>query len=242
MLALARDVNPLYPELIRAGGLVNALQVALRESGSPYTVSERIVNVGVVCARLEGEERRRCQVYIVEQRRLFVFDLWTRDSILVAATAGSMIDVARRTHKWLAATYSASDVVAGLERVSVRDDGMAYDAREEVDQAWREVSHVDPSLLGFLREASKREKLRQLFPFGGNHCFGFSRCTRFPFTDDIPLVKASGAGQFAVVDRSWMILGRGNAASAADLVVALLPPNCGPAVSGTCDAFGPRER
>jgi len=192
----------------------------------------------VACARVEGE-RRRGQAYLVEQQRLFVFDLWAQESILVAATTKSVMEVARRIHMWLASMCLAGDVVAGLERVSVRDDGMVYDAREEVDQAWREMSHVrNPNLTTFVREASARERLRQLFPYGGDHYFGFSRCTRYPFTQDIPVVWPIGRGQFKVLDKTFKnVLGCGDAAYAANVVVALLPPNCGPAVAGTCEAL-----
>jgi Family of unknown function (DUF6193) len=233
--------NRLYPELITAGGLANALQMALHEIGSSYTVFGRNVNVGVVCVRVEGEQRH-CQAYIVEQRRLFVFDLWEQHARFVCATAGSLMDVAQRIHQWLASPCSAADVVAGLELVTVDDDGMVYDARDDVDRAWRELpSYADPSLAAFVREASEREKLRQLLPYGGGHCIGFSRCTQYPFTRDLPVVWPSGPGQFTV-KMFGKVFGCGDAAYAADLVVALLPPNCGPAVSGPSAALGPLEQ
>jgi hypothetical protein len=247
MLALAKDVNQLYSDLIGTGGLVNALEIAFRNIGSPHTVFRRSVNVGVVCARVEDErhisplrQRRRCQAYIVDQQRLFVFDLWKGDSILVGATAASLIDVAGRIHTWLATPCLAADVVAGLERVSVHDDGMLYDSRDDVELAWRSVMDSDDRwLTAFAQEASQREKLRQLLPYGGSHYLGFSRCTRHPFTRDIPIVWPSGDGVFRVTDdfASHKVFGRGDAAYAADLIQSLLPPYCGPAVSGTCDSL-----
>lgn len=240
MLALAKEVSRLYPELSAAGGLVNGLQSALREIGSPHMVVGRSVDVGVVCARVEGRQRR-CQAYIVEQRRLFVFDLWAQNSMLVGAMTGSMMEVAGRVHKWIECTCSAADVVAGLERVSARDDGLIYDARDDIDRAWRELSN-DPKLTAFVREALRRETLRQLRPYGSLDALGFSRCTRYPFTADIPFVAPSGAGQFRVLDASQRkVIGRGDPAYAADLIEALLPPNCGPALSGTRESLGPLD-
>src|SRR5262249_41660393 len=111
------------------------------------------------------------------------------------------------------------------------------DARDDVDQAWRVVPPA-PSLAAFKHEASKRDKLRQLFPYGGSFSLGFSRCTREPFTRDIPAVSSSGPAHFVVRDvSSQKVFGRGDAAYAATLVEALLPPDCGPAVSGTCDSL-----
>ena len=242
MLALAKDVSELYPELIAAGSLVKALETALRNAGSPYTVIERRINIGVLCARVEGEGKRS-QAYIVKQQRLFVFDLWRQNSILVGATTPSLMDAVERIHSWLATTSSAADVVAGLERISVDDDGIVYNARDDIDQAWS-CALDSPSFAAFAREASKREKLRQLFPYG-TYYLGFSRCTRYPFTFDIPIVHASGADEFTVRDRdrsSDKVYGRGNAVYAADLVEALLPPDCGPAVSGTRESLGPPDR
>lgn len=237
MLALAKDVNQQYPELIEAGGFHRALELALRDSGSPHAVVRRNLNIGVLCARVEGE-RRRCQAYIVEQQRLFVFDLWMNDFILVSATAGSIKYLAGRIHKWLSSTCPARDVVTNLERVTVKDDGMVYEAREEVDEAWQDMSNAVPSLRAFVREAAAREKLRQLFPYGGGFSVGFSLCTRYPFTEDIPVVWPSKDGQFRVMDSSSQnVLGRGDAAHAADLVVSHLPSYCGPAVAGTAGSL-----
>jgi uncharacterized protein DUF6193 len=245
---LAKEVDDLYPELIAAGGLVNGVQAALREIGSSLPVSGK--SVTVACARVTAGERAS-QVYLVAQRRLFVFDLWIRDSILAGATTGSLAEGARAIDRWLSSQCSALDVISGLELVAVRDDGTVEQGGDAVEEHWCSYivsasSHGTPDLVApaywaFVREAAQRTKLRQLFPYGGAHFFGFSRCTKYPFTTDTPFVVAVGQGRFAVVTQSGTELGRGNAAYAADMVVSHLPPNCGAAVPGTAAALEPSD-
>ena len=245
MMALAKELSRLYPDVIEAGGLANALQAALRAHGSPHIVRERPVSVDVACVRVDGEHRR-CQAYVLEQQRRFVFDLWSAQedrSIVVGALTESLLDVGARVHKWLGATCSAAEAVNGLERVSVDDDGIAYSARDDIDRKWRDMLEVTayPALL---QEALEREKLRVLLPYGYFY-LGFSRCTRFPFTSGIPTAWPSGHGRFTVIDEfpnvtgHGHVLGHGDAAWAADVIEAYVPSDFGAAVSGTRESLPP---
>jgi hypothetical protein len=83
--------------------------------------------------------------------------------------------------------------------------------------------------------------LRRLFPYTSLNIFCFSRCTGYPFTLDTPFVRPVMENWYEVMSASGLVLGRGDAEAAAELVVANLPPGCGPAVPGTADDLGGAE-
>jgi hypothetical protein len=79
-------------------------------------------------------------------------------------------------------------------------------------------------------------RLRTLFPYTSLDALQLSRCTGYPYTTDLPYVKPLGEGRFRVIGPAV----RHTAADATEAVAMLLaglPPGCGPAVAGTAEQF-----
>jgi hypothetical protein len=232
-----KSTNDFYPDLVAAGGLAQALQAALREIGSPLTVSELDKGVRFVAyARVESGSRFS-QVYIAAQERLFLFDFWARGVVLANGQTPHLVDMAQAINKWVGSDCRTTDLAAAFPFVTVKEEAAAYERGEEVEERWRlYIASIGyPELEAFVAAASQRPQLRQLFPYTSLNNFCFSRCTGYPFTSDTPCVRSVKRGQYEVVTRTGTVLGCGNAEEAADLVVANLPPGCGPAVPGTAE-------
>ena len=92
--------------------------------------------------------------------------------------------------------------------------------------------------MAIVLEAANRPELRRLYPFTSVETLHFSRTTGFPFTRDCPFAVPIEGGRFRVMaaDRK-LVLGEGDAVQAADMLVANLPRNCGPAIHGTAESF-----
>ncbi|MEU3302476.1 MULTISPECIES: DUF6193 family natural product biosynthesis protein [unclassified Streptomyces] len=118
------------------------------------------------------------------------------------------------------------------------------DVPESVTKEWLSVlsepsSVIDPSLT---RAAYENPQLRSFFPLISHGSLQFSRCTRYPWSRDVPALFRRRAGGFSVL-RLWETgeSGRrevgvaGTAAEAVDLLVATLPEAWGPAIEGTSD-------
>ncbi|MCT9010270.1 DUF6193 family natural product biosynthesis protein [Streptomyces rhizosphaerihabitans] len=114
----------------------------------------------------------------------------------------------------------------------------------KVETAWASYRqtpalHVDHFLI---EAAYDQPQLRALFPFHSHRSLGFSRCTEFPHTHDVPVVTPVN-GKYRVT--WWRTRGphdgpagigeADNPQDAVALVVAHLPPECGPAVVGTAE-------
>lgn len=94
------------------------------------------------------------------------------------------------------------------------------------------------SPLPLIKAAMKRSELRQLYPYTSLTQLCFSRTTGYPFTKDCPVIQPQGDGTYAVyMPNSQEFLGEGTVEEVLDIAVKNLPPNCGPAVSGTADDF-----
>lgn len=128
--------------------------------------------------------------------------------------------------------------------------GVAHEraAQEFVSHVWSElermVTCIDlakplPILLNLgqiVREAAKRPELRQLRPVTSIFTLGFSRTTGYPFSRDCPHAVPIGNDLFRVTSADGTVLVDGvDAIQAADVLVASLPPNCGPAIQGTAE-------
>ncbi|GAB3203450.1 DUF6193 family natural product biosynthesis protein [Nocardia tengchongensis] len=84
-------------------------------------------------------------------------------------------------------------------------------------------------------------QLGVLFPFTSVTVLHLSRCTRYPFSFDVPCVVPDFTGTFKVMRTHNMVTGPKmigvgvTAAEAVTLIAAHLPEGCGPAIDGTAE-------
>jgi hypothetical protein len=238
-MELAYDNAALYPDLIEKGGLAIALREALREIGSPLSVSELDKSVPFVAyARVESGSRFS-QVYIGAEKRMFLFDFWNRGVCLAHGATPEILEMAGSIDKWIASACTTDELARAFRCVTIAAFAAVYERGEEVEARWRQylasLGETFPELTAFVAVAAAEPKLRQLFPFTSLNRFCFSRCTGYPFTGDTPHVVPLGWDQYEVISASGDSLGRGNAVEAVAFVVSNLPANCGPAIPGTAE-------
>jgi Family of unknown function (DUF6193) len=244
-MIVAKRVNDLYPDLFAAGGLVSVLQDALRSIGSSLTAGglDTAVNFAVYACVESGS--RQSQVYIAAEQRLFLFDCWSRGVCLAHGSTPSLTDLARAIDRWVGSACTTAELASEFGFVAPKPEAAGYERGEEVEDRWRGylsgVGEPHLELTEFISAAARRRELRQLFPYTSLDVFCFSRCTGYPFSGDLPSVRPVKRGRYEVVSPSGRVIGRGNAEDAADLVVAHLPPGCGPAVPGTADDLARAE-
>uniref|UniRef100_UPI0040576A95 DUF6193 family natural product biosynthesis protein n=1 Tax=Candidatus Electrothrix sp. TaxID=2170559 RepID=UPI0040576A95 len=236
-MEIAKDIPELYPELIEQGGLANALQATLRKIGSSLSVSELDKSSNfIVYARVELGERFS-QIYIGTKTRMFSFDFWNCGVCLAHGTTPDILEMVKSIDKWITSGCVTEELASTFRFIQVEETAVFYERGQEVEMRWRNyLEFLDgefPELMAFVTAAAAEPKLRQLFPFTSLNYFCFSRCTGYPFTQGLPYVVPLGGGKYEVMTSSRKSLGCGKAADAVSLIVAALPPNCGPAVPGT---------
>ncbi|MFI5744807.1 MULTISPECIES: DUF6193 family natural product biosynthesis protein [unclassified Streptomyces] len=115
---------------------------------------------------------------------------------------------------------------------------------ESVVREWRSVLSepsgvIDPTLS---QAAYANQKLRSLFPLISHGSLQFSRCTRYPWSRDVPSLFRRRDGRYSVI-RMWETGESGlrevgvadTASEAVALLAATLPEDWGPATEGTAD-------
>ncbi|MFG2615799.1 DUF6193 family natural product biosynthesis protein [Streptomyces anulatus] len=115
---------------------------------------------------------------------------------------------------------------------------------DPVAAKWQVVRDMNENLIdtALVEAAYTNPALRALFPLVSHGSLQFSRCTRFPWSQDLPSIFPHGERHFRV----WrlheprgsgreQIGGAVTADEAVELVALHLPPGCGPALDGTPD-------
>lgn len=100
-------------------------------------------------------------------------------------------------------------------------------------------SVIDPALA---LAAYESPRLRSFFPLISHGSLQFSRCTRYPWSRDVPSLFTRRGGGYSVI-RMWETGDSGRrevgdtetAAAAVALLVSTLPEAWGPAIDGTAD-------
>ena len=258
MTLLSKHLNEtLYPDLVEAGGLAQALAQALSLMGDELTASSITIPGFIPNARV-GRGDRFSQVHIAAEKRLFTFDFWFEGICCGHGATDDINEIARAIRAW---NLEESKIAVMREQFSFfapTGKGEAHEDGSLVAFQWEEMLRIwtehdsDFSPRPLIEAAMQRPELRQLFPYTSLHNLCFSRTTGYPFTCDCPHAVALGGGLFRahsakyeVVTRSFEgreyrvaeheILGEGTVEEVLDLLVANLPPNCGPAVNGTAE-------
>jgi hypothetical protein len=119
---------------------------------------------------------------------------------------------------------------------------------DPVAAKWQVVREMDANLVdkALVEAAYANPALRALFPLVSHGSLQFSRCTRFPWSQDLPMIFPLFGRRFRV-RRLHEPRGSGreeageadSAEEAVKLVASHLPAGCGPAVDGTPDVLEP---
>ncbi|MFE3328098.1 DUF6193 family natural product biosynthesis protein [Streptomyces sp. NPDC059176] len=118
--------------------------------------------------------------------------------------------------------------------------GTAPDA--PVAAKWQVVRGMDANRIDktLVEAAYANPALRALFPLVSHGSLQFSRCTRFPWSQDLPSIFPDGDRHFRVLrlherrgSGREQIGGTVTADGAVEIVASHLPAGCGPALDGT---------
>jgi hypothetical protein len=248
----AKQINAdLYPELAAAGSLSGALDQALAAVGSPLHTT---ADINLIPFARAAEGSRFCQMYMAAHERLFLIDFCATGVNYGKGSSSSLSDAALAIHFWIIEQPNIAQMQTRFNFFVPDEQGIAHEAGRFVEYKWGRLLktwrlRVNPKLdtaspLPLIEAAMKQPQLAQLFPFTSMNTLHFSRTTGYPFTHDCPVAVPIGNGRFRAykprlegrdVEREAEVIGEGNAEEVIAMVVAHLPPNCGPAVDGTAD-------
>lgn len=239
---LSADLADLYPEVGQAGSLQAALQTAVDHAGYPLTVLAERAPGWRLTGALVTDAGRHTSTLMGVQERAFLMAFWERGVHMAKGTTTDLAAAAKAVSLWQSgATLRELQSASSFVRYGTLAE--AYESGNPVETMWKSyretrATHIDHELI---EAAYAQPRLRALFPFTSHYTLCLSRCTRFPFTHDLPVIAPDRVGRYRVSWPTRSLGGRAligetdNPHDAAALVASHLPDNCGPAIDGTAD-------
>jgi len=237
----------LYPDVVAAGGLPQALRVMLDRLPGGLTVAG-LEKPFILYAQVK-RGLRSSQVMVAANHRAFSCDFWHQGVQYGHGWAGSLDKVALAIHAFQVEGRSAGDLRASFSWITVLDEAFLHEggAAKVVEAAWQSIVQwlkKEPAespmrrLLPLLLACMDRPRLRGLLPFTSHDHLCFSRTTGSPYTADCP------SAVWSEPDRAFRMQAPasvgvqpfiGDAAAVAERIESNLPAGCGPAVHGTAN-------
>jgi hypothetical protein len=204
------QADELYPDLLRAGSLADALNEELESIGSPYrTIPSYYDRPSWSFA--EFEDGDRClSVYIHRQQRRFDVGL-SEDAVYMAeggtanlAEVATGIDCLLSKH-----SQRVSELVESIPFMKITDRARGYEDGTYIDDRWRSMlenpirrggreGYPWDELHQLIQQAAEHPELRRHLPFTSLIRFSVTRRRQLP-EKAIPLIFPLGDGRYRLV-------------------------------------------
>jgi hypothetical protein len=229
----------MYVEIEKVGSLDKALDLELAKINSAFRVKvdeDLKAKFPIVYARVENENKFS-QIYIAAERKLYLPDFWRDGVCLANGSTPDINQLAMVIDYWLGNNITTKALYQKFPFVTPDDKAHAFDIGREVEYSWHQTLNHPPTdhLKEAISLAMDDEVLSKLFPFTSLNRLCFSKCTGYPYTNDIATINPVDKGYFEVRLPNNQLLGSGTAAEALKILKDSLPANIGPAVKGTAE-------
>lgn len=225
----------LYPDVVRAGSLLNALQAEVDRAGCGLTV-ELTSSPGwrrVAAEVALGD--RSANVLMAQRERAFSVDCWAGAVHMATGRSGDLSEVAGALHSWLKVPRVGELVTqwAFLRTWSLAE---AHERGEAVPERWRRLREAaartqNTALHELVEAVFEQPRLRVLSPGRSMHWVTFSRRAAPPICRDLPRVMPFGEGRYRVRFVDGRLQEVDSAAEAVAAIVDSLPDDAVPRVS-----------
>ncbi|HNO76577.1 MAG TPA: DUF6193 family natural product biosynthesis protein [Phycisphaerae bacterium] len=228
----------LYPEIHSASAMGAMLESALRTIGSELKVQIDVYALPPIMSVIVAGPERSFRLRLALDERLFLSSFFENGITMANGQTPDIHDTARAVDSWIGKRSTIAELTE-FDFIGLGHFAKEYEAGIEVDAQWECFLNgfLDdfPELLAFAVLAKDQPILRQLFPIKSLYYLCFSMCTRHPFYGTGSWIRGGlPGGRYEVTGLENKLLYRGAVLeNVLSVVVANIPPDCGPAISGT---------
>lgn len=217
----------LYPEVVQAGSLQNALQVVADRAGYGLAV-ELTSSPGwrQVAARVEADGHS-ANVLMAQSERSFVVDCWTNHVRMATGSTPDLSAVVGALNSWLQEP-GVRGLVAQWPFLRTWELAEAHERGEAIAVRWRQLREAaarrpDTALHELVEAAFEQERLRVLSPGRSMYWVTFSRRAAPPICHDLPAAMPLRNGGYQVRFPDGRLQELDSAAEAVAAIIAGLP-------------------
>jgi hypothetical protein len=217
------------------------MQTALNQAGYDLTAQPERAPGEQYSGAWVTDDKRHVSTHLAIGERWFLMEFWERGVRMAHGKTTDLLAAAGSTGLWQSGA-TLRDLQATWPFVKYGDLAEAYEQGNPVEVKWmglrQNTSENDRDLI---EAVYAQPRLRTLFPFTSHRALLLSRCTRYPFAADLPVIVPLTTGRYKVIWPSGSPYGSGeidevgSSADAAAIVAAHLPADYGPAIDGTAD-------
>ncbi|MFD0369688.1 DUF6193 family natural product biosynthesis protein [Streptomyces sp. NPDC127114] len=222
----------LYPEVVKAGSLQNALQAVADDAGSGLAV-ELTSSPGwrrvAACVERDG---RRADVLMALGERCFIVDCWTGGVRMASGNTSDLTEASGALHSWLEGPR-VGELVAQWSFLRTWELAEAHERGEAVPVRWRRLREAaartpDTGLHELVEAAFEQERLRVLSPGRSMQWLTFSRRAAPPICHDLPRAMPLKNGRYRVRFADGRLQELTSAAEAVVVIIEGLPEDAMP--------------
>ncbi|MGW6202265.1 DUF6193 family natural product biosynthesis protein [Streptomyces sp. NPDC055089] len=217
----------LYPEVVRAGSLQNALQAEADRAGYGLPI-ELTSSPGwrQVAVRVEAGGHS-ANVVMAQSERSFVVDCWTNDVQMATGSTPDLSAVVGALHAWLQ-DPGVRGLVAQWDFLRTWELAEAHERGEAIPVRWRQLREAaarkpGTALHELVEAAFEQERLRVLSPGRSMYWVTFSRRAAPPICRDLPAAMPLRSGGYQVRFSDGRLQELESAAEAVAAIIAGLP-------------------
>jgi hypothetical protein len=199
------EINKFYPDIVRSGGLSNAINESLRKIGSKLQVMKCDNNMIVYNVRIENKERFSHVTVVVNERK-FLVDLWN-EGIWYGNWCLNDLD---QVSDFIMKSIELRFPVKKLEKLypwfnskkgKIHEKGVKYETKHQWNELKNNLKNEKTQkkyLLPCFKIAKKMNELKELFPFTSHNTLCFSLTTGYPFLEVGPKITVLKENHFEI--------------------------------------------
>ncbi|MEU4098373.1 DUF6193 family natural product biosynthesis protein [Streptomyces sp. NPDC026673] len=222
----------LYPEVVEAGSLQNALQTTVDREGRALTV-ELTSSPGwrYVAAKMEANDRS-ANVLMASGERKFLVDCWAHEVHMASGSAQDLAEVAGALRTWIQGAR-VRELVAQWAFLRTWELAEAHERGEAVPARWQMMRESaarrqDADWQDLIEAAFEQPRLRVLSPGRSMFWLTFSRRAAPPICHDLPRTRPLGNGRFEVTFANGQVQQVDGAATTVATILNGLPDDAVP--------------